>query len=254
MGVRLLLLSSLTLLALTGCVRVKDGLNLVPTTEYVVELDLKALERAGEDPDDATALLGEVVPQIRRRLEGADMPPSQVTMQGEGRLLIQVTGSNTRKLVERVLGIPVEFELNLAKDSADETDQLLTDARFVSMPLADGSGQILVRKDKGIDGGSLLNAMSTYDPVTDEPGIALTLNNHGNLQLAQLTKSNVGKQLAIIVEGKVMSAPFILEPILGGEILVSGGFSQEQANELAIQIRAGALPTPLRIIEEREVD
>jgi preprotein translocase subunit SecD len=104
-----------------------------------------------------------------------------------------------------------------------------------------------------VSGGDLTDAQPGFDQRTNEPIVSFRFNTSGARKFAQVTQENVGKPFAIILDNQVISAPVIREPILGGSGQISGSFTVESANDLAILLRAGALPAPLTIIEERTV-
>jgi preprotein translocase subunit SecD len=99
----------------------------------------------------------------------------------------------------------------------------------------------------------LVNATQDYDPQTGQPRVAIQLDGMGSRRFAKVTQENSGKPFAIIVDNKVISAPNINEPILGGSATISGGFTVQSANELAVSLRSGKLPVTLKVVEERTV-
>ena len=99
----------------------------------------------------------------------------------------------------------------------------------------------------------LTDAQPGFDQRTSEPIVSFRFNTSGARKFAQVTQENVGKPFAIVLDNEVISAPVIREPILGGSGQISGSFTVQSANDLAILLRAGALPAPLTIIEERTV-
>ena len=104
-----------------------------------------------------------------------------------------------------------------------------------------------------VSGGDLTDAQPGFDQRTSEPIVSFRFNTSGARKFAQVTQENVGKPFAIVLDNEVISAPVIREPILGGSGQISGSFTVQSANDLAILLRAGALPAPLTIIEERTV-
>ena len=111
----------------------------------------------------------------------------------------------------------------------------------------------LVEKRVLVSGGDLTDAQPGFDQRTSEPIVSFRFNTSGARKFAQVTQENVGKPFAIVLDNEVISAPVIREPILGGSGQISGSFTVQSANDLAILLRAGALPAPLTIIEERTV-
>ena len=104
-----------------------------------------------------------------------------------------------------------------------------------------------------MSGADLTDAQPGFDQRTSEPIVSFRFNTTGARKFAQVTQENVGKPFAIVLDNEVISAPVIREPILGGSGQISGSFTVQSANDLAILLRAGALPAPLTIIEERTV-
>jgi len=111
----------------------------------------------------------------------------------------------------------------------------------------------VVKKQVLVQGGDLTDAQATFDQRTSEPVVSFKFNTSGSRRFAQATTENVGQPFAIILDGQVLSAPVIREPITGGSGQISGSFTVQSANDLAVLLRAGALPAPLTIIEERTV-
>jgi preprotein translocase subunit SecD len=116
-----------------------------------------------------------------------------------------------------------------------------------------GGIPIAVRRLGGIRGDKLTNAQASFDAQTNEPVVSITFDRDGGARFARLTQENVNKPFAIILDGEVLSAPNINEPILGGSAQISGSFTTESANQLAIALRSGALPVELKVVEERSV-
>ncbi len=115
-----------------------------------------------------------------------------------------------------------------------------------SMPL-------LVQRRVMVGGDSLIDAQPGFDQRTNEPIVSFRFDSTGARLFGEVTRENVGKPFAIVLDNKVISAPVIREPILGGSGQISGNFTVQQANDLAILLRAGALPAPLNVLEERTV-
>jgi preprotein translocase subunit SecD len=111
----------------------------------------------------------------------------------------------------------------------------------------------LIEKHVLVSGGDLVDAQAGFDQQTSQPIVNFRFNSSGAQKFAAATQANVGKPFAIVLDNKVISAPVIREPILGGQGQISGNFTVQSANDLAILLRAGALPAPLTIVEERTV-
>jgi protein-export membrane protein SecD len=112
---------------------------------------------------------------------------------------------------------------------------------------------VVVRRRIEISGENLADARMSNDPQTGEPVVSIRFDSQGARRFGEITTRNVNKPFAIVLDDKVLSAPNINEPILGGSAQISGGFTAESANNLAIMLRNGALPAPLKIEEQRTV-
>jgi preprotein translocase subunit SecD len=137
---------------------------------------------------------------------------------------------------------------DIAQGIAPPGSQIVPNAN----PAKDGPA-IAVKRLGGIKGDQLINAQQSNDQQTNEPVVSITFDQQGGAKFAKLTTENVNRPFAIILDGKVLSAPNINEPILGGSAQISGSFTTESATQLAIALRSGALPVDLRVIEERSV-
>ncbi|MDC0074965.1 protein translocase subunit SecD, partial [Alphaproteobacteria bacterium] len=113
--------------------------------------------------------------------------------------------------------------------------------------------EYVLQKKVLLSGENLLDAQPTFDQQTAAPAVSFRLDASGGKTFGKITKKNIGKQFAIVLDGKVISAPVIRSAILGGSGIITGGFSVEEANDLAVLLRAGALPAPLTVLEERTV-
>jgi preprotein translocase subunit SecD len=119
--------------------------------------------------------------------------------------------------------------------------------------MQDGSGNIAVRRLGGISGDKLVKADPSFDQQSNQPAVTIQFDSEGGQKFTRMTQQNTGKLFAIILDGQVISAPVIREPIYGGVSQISGSFTVESANQLAIALRSGALPVDLKIVEERSV-
>jgi preprotein translocase subunit SecD len=125
---------------------------------------------------------------------------------------------------------------------------------FPYAPGTPGEGQsIAVQRLGGIRGDNLTGAQAGVDPQSNQSVVNIAFDAQGGAKFAKLTSENVGKPFAIILDGQVLSAPNINEPIVGGRAQISGSFTPESSNQLAIALRSGALPVPLAVVEERTV-
>ncbi|HEX8389671.1 MAG TPA: protein translocase subunit SecD, partial [Sphingomonas sp.] len=171
------------------------------------------------------------------------------------RIVVQVPGLENPDALKALLGRTARLEFKLVDLAADPA-QLAQGRPPVGSQLlryAEGGAPIAVKRQTIITGDQLADARQAYDQQTGEPNVTINFNGEGGRRFARVTRENVGKPFAIIVDEQVISAPNINEPILGGTAQVSGSFTVESANQLAIALRSGKLPVALRVVEERTV-
>lgn len=206
--------------------------------------------------DDAMDSATEVV---RRRIDALGTREPTIIRQGDTRIVVQVPGLEDPQALKELLGTTAQLEFKLVDDSALPTQVQAGIAPPGSeiFPFAEDSdfaGQfIAVERLGGIRGDSLTGAQSGVDSRNNEDVVNIQFDTQGGQKFAKLSTENVNKRFAIILDGEVISAPVFNEPILGGSAQISGSFDADSANELAIQLRSGALPVPLTVVEERSV-
>jgi preprotein translocase subunit SecD len=143
-------------------------------------------------------------------------------------------------------------DTNVSPDQAQQ-GRVPPDDEVLKSTKAENNQPYVVEKRVMVSGEDLTDAQPGFDQRTGEPIVNFRFNNNGARRFARVTQENVGRPFAIVLDNEVISAPVIREPILGGSGQISGNFTVESANDLAILLRAGALPAPLTIIEERTV-
>ncbi|AJP70879.1 protein translocase subunit SecD [Sphingomonas hengshuiensis] len=192
---------------------------------------------------------------VDKRINGLGTLEPTVVREGGNRIVVQVPGLDDPTALKKLLGQTAQLEFRLVDTTADpqQVAQGIAPAGSVLMPYADGGGMIAVQRQVMITGGMLVNATQTYDPQSGAPGVTLQLDGAGSKRFAKVTQENSGKPFAIIVDNKVISAPRINEPILGGSAVINGGFTVQSANELAIALRSGKLPIALKVVQESTV-
>ncbi|MBB3032532.1 protein translocase subunit SecD [Alteriqipengyuania lutimaris] len=196
---------------------------------------------------------------VRRRIDELGTREPTIIRQGDTRIVVQVPGLQDPQQLKALLGQTAQLEFKLVDPDALPNDvaQGIAPPGSEIFPYAAGSdfeGQnIAVRRLGGIQGDNLTGAQAGVDPQTNESVVNIQFDQQGGQRFAQLTTQNVGRPFAIILDGEVLSAPNINEPIRGGAAQISGSFTPESANALAISLRSGALPVDLAIVEERTV-
>ena len=197
---------------------------------------------------------------VRKRIDALGTREPTIIRQGDDRIVVQVPGLKDPQALKNLLGQTAKLEFKLVDTTALASDvaQGIAPPGSQVLPFADvqaGQGQtaIAVKRLGGIKGDQLTNAQAGFDPQTNVPVVNIQFNGEGGAKFARLTTENVNRPFAIILDGKVLSAPNINEPILGGSAQISGSFTTETANQLAIALRSGALPVDLKVVEERTV-
>jgi preprotein translocase subunit SecD len=195
---------------------------------------------------------------IARRMDEYGTKEATVVRQGSNRILVQVPGLQDPEALKALLGETATLEFKLVDITADAALVAQGQAPPGSqiLPFLDGrTGKdvIAVQRRVIVSGDDLIDASQGFDPQNNQPVVNIRFNSQGSKKFARVTQENAGKPFAIIVDGKVLSAPNIKEPILGGAAQISGSFTVESANKLAISLRSGKLPVALKVVEERTV-
>ena len=191
---------------------------------------------------------------VRRRIDEVGTREPTIQRQGEDRILVQVPGEKDPESIKRLLGQTAKLTFHLVDLETPLQQALAGNLPPGSMLLPsteEGQGQIVVRKRVEVSGESLVDAQPTFQQ--NEPVVSFRFDTAGGRKFGNVTREHVGELLAIVLDDKVISSPRIREPILGGSGVISGSFTVQSANELAVRLRAGALPAPLEIVEERSV-
>src|SRR6266404_3180018 len=193
---------------------------------------------------------------VERRVNELGTVEPLIQRQGTDRILVQVPGLQDPTQLKSILGKTAKMEFRMVDTTvpADQASQgrapLDSD---VLMSSTSPKTPYVIKKQVLVSGGDLTDAQPGFDQRSGEPIVSFRFNTTGARKFAQATSENVGQPFAIVLDNEVISAPVIREPITGGAGQISGSFTVQAANDLAILLRAGALPAPLTIIEERTV-
>lgn len=226
---------------------VRDGNRIVltPTKAGIDQAITQAMDTATE--------------VVRKRIDALGTREPTIIRQGAQRIVVQVPGLKDPAALKALLGKTAKLEFKLVDGTALPSDLQQGIAPPGSElvpyenPAQDGTVPLAVKRLGGIKGDRLTNAQQSFDQQTNAAIVNITFDQQGGAKFAKLTTENVGKPFAIILDGKVLSAPTIQEPIIGGTARISGNFTVESANQLAIALRSGALPVDLKVVEERTV-
>ena len=191
---------------------------------------------------------------VRRRIDPQGTKEITVINQGERRILVQVPGVEDPEALKQLIGQTARLEFKLVDLTADPNQVQAGRAPAGSqvLPMADGTGSMAVKRRVMVSGDQLVDAKQSFDQ-DGRPVVSITFNTTGARRFGRVTQENVNKPFAIILDDKVLSAPNINEPILGGQAQISGNFTVESANQLAVSLASGKLPVKLNVIEERTV-
>ena len=188
-------------------------------------------------------LMAQSIEIVRRRIDETGTREPTIQAQGKDRILLQVPGLDNPSQIKNLLGKTAKMTFHFT-DSKSKIGQNKT--------IYDSSGNsYFINKDVILSGDLLIDANATYHE--GEPAVSFRFNNLGTTKFAQITQENIGRIFAIILDGKVVTAPRINTAITQGSGVISGNFTVQEANDVALLLRAGALPAPLKIIEERTV-
>ncbi|MBY0383212.1 MAG: protein translocase subunit SecD [Xanthobacteraceae bacterium] len=193
---------------------------------------------------------------IERRVNELGTVEPLIQRQGSDRVLVQVPGLQDPTHLKQILGKTAKMDFRLV-DTSVSPEQALQGRVPLDSEVLKGTEPphvpYVVKKQVLVSGADLTDAQPSFDQRTGQPVVTFRFNSSGARKFAQATTENVKQPFAIILDNEVISAPVIQEPITGGSGQISGSFTVQQANDLAILLRAGALPAPLTIIEERTV-
>jgi preprotein translocase subunit SecD len=226
-------------------VRVVDSTRIVmtPTEAGLKDAVDKAMQTATE--------------VVRKRIDELGTREPTIVREGSERILVQVPGLQDPAGLKTLIGKTAKLEFKLVDLTADPAAvaQGRAPAGSQVLPYPEnpaGAPMLAVKRRVIISGDDLINAQLSHDQ-DQRPVVSITFNSQGGKKFARVTQENVGKPFAMILDGSILSAPNINEPILGGSAQISGNFTVESANQLAIALRSGKLPVGLKVIEERTV-
>ena len=211
----------------------KDDLIEIIYSKYgIIEIKKSALEQSLEI--------------VRRRIDEVGTKEPTIVKRGNERILIELPGLDDPNRIKKLLGKTANLNFRLvSEDDSEFGSELLF--------FEDNITKLNVNKRVVLSGDNLTNAKPSLDNRNNDTIVSFSLDRVGSKRFAKVTTENIGKRLAIILDNKIISAPQIREPIIGGNGQISGNFTFQSATDLALLLRSGALPAPLNIIEERTV-
>ncbi|MBI3418952.1 MAG: protein translocase subunit SecD [Proteobacteria bacterium] len=191
---------------------------------------------------------------VRRRIDETGTREPSIQREGENRIMVQLPGVSDPEHIKTLLGKTAKLTFQFVNDEVTPQDIAAhrIPAGFEALPTTDNpEKQEVVNRRVILTGETLTDAQAAFEQGM--PVVSFAFDGMGGRKFADATSSNVGKRFAIILDNEVISAPVIREPILGGRGIISGNFTVQSAQDLALLLRAGALPAPLVVLEERTV-
>ncbi len=242
------------------------GLDLKGGIHVVLEVDSSKLEK--ETPK--TEAVNRAMEVIRNRIDQLGVTEPLIQKQGDRWILVQLPGVENADRAIDLIGKTALLEFKLVEDSPEKIKEILGDKKFSEIladeklqeEIAEKGYELLLNKDNNIflvekkadvTGASLGDAKIDFGGQFNQPHVALEFKSDGVKKFARVTGDNINRRLAIVLDGKIQSAPVIRSKIPDGNAIIEGNFKLQDASDLALVLRSGALPVPLKIVENRTV-
>jgi protein-export membrane protein SecD len=215
-------------------------LRLTPTPAAIAEGVARAVEQT--------------IDVLRERIDGLALKPT-FQLQGDGRFVIEVPRQPDAARLKALIVAPGKLAFRFVDTSMSAAQAKLGEMPPQTEILPDQKGtSYLLEKRIAMSGDNLIDAQPSLDQRSNEPIVTFRFNAVGAREFARMTGEKVGMPMAVVLDGVVLAAPIIREPILGGSGQISGNFTVDGANDLAMLLRSGTLPAPLSIIEEHTLE
>jgi preprotein translocase subunit SecD len=218
-----------------------------------VNLLLRMKLKAIRDKKDKS--VEQALETIRNRIDQFGVTEPVIQREGTANIVVQLPGISDPKRAIELIGKTARLEFRLVDEDVDpasaipEDDEILMERHVDPTTQATSESPLVVKKKAIITGDLLSNAQIGFDPQFNQPFVAIEFNSTGARLFDQVTAGNVGKRFAVVLDGKVHSAPVIRERISGGSAQISGSFTEKEASDLALVLRAGALPAPVKVVQ-----
>ena len=202
-----------------------------------------------------SALVAQSIEVIRKRVDELGTTEPSIQRQGTNRVLVQVPGFGDSQRLKDIISRTARLTFHMVYPgmTAAQAQSQGLPAGTMILPTQDGGSELLY-EDIALGGESLVDAQPSYDQQRAMPVVSFKFDTRGAITFGQITGANVGQRFAIVLDNTVITAPVIQQPITGGSGQISGNFTTSTANDLAVLLRAGALPASLDVVEERTVD
>lgn len=204
-----------------------------------LELTQAGLDRAASDAADRSLEV------VRHRIDQVGVSEPVISRVGDDRILVQMPGVEDPAHLRALLGSTAKMTFQMVAPSPGPG--------VSELPLRDGSGTVLVEDRVALSGDRLDTAASAFDRQTGRPMVTFAFDHAGAITFAEITSTHIGQRFAVVLDGEVLTAPVIQSAILGGKGQITGNFTVDEAQTLAVLLSSGALPASLDVVEERSV-
>ena len=211
---------------------------------------------SGAAAADAHKAVQQSVEILRKRIDAMGTKETAITPEGADRIVIEAPGVSDPERLRAVIGKTAKLSFQMVDTTVSAEDiaagRIPPDDEL--LPSDDKySASYVVKKRLVVTGEMLTNANGTVDTQTNQPAVSFRFNGRGTQRFGEVTANNIGKPFAIVLDKRVISAPRINSAITGGDGIITGNYTTESANDLAVLLRSGALPAPLNVVEQRTV-
>ena len=204
---------------------------------------------------EAVKAVDQSIEIVRRRIDQLGTREPAINRQGKDRIVVQAPGESDPERLRRVIGQTAKLSFQMVDDSVPVAEAQAGRIPPGSILLPEDNPSepmILVKRRIEVSGDMLTSAQASFDQY-QRPVVSFRFNGQGTRRFGDISTKSVGKRFAIVLDTRVISAPVINEPLTGGSGQISGNFTTESANDLSVLLRAGALPAPLKVQEQRTV-
>lgn len=201
-----------------------------------------------------SSLVAQSIEVIRSRIDELGTTEPTIQRQGDTRLLVQVPGFGDSERLKNIISQTARLTFHMVYPglTAEQAEAQGLPPGTMILPTQDGTRELLY-EEVALGGESLVDAQPSYDQQRGIPVVSFRFDTRGAITFGEITSANVGQRFAIVLDNTVITAPVIQQPITGGTGQISGNFTTASANDLAVLLRAGALPASLDVVEERSV-
>ena len=216
----------------------------VQNDEFAIRMtDAKIAERKRAAMDQSIEI-------VRRRIDETGTREPSIQRQGDNRILVQLPGVDDPERIKNLLGQTAKLTFRLVDETANPADSHAPPGEEI-LPSVDEGRSYVVQKRVMVSGDTLVDAQPSFQD--GQAVVSFKFDSIGGRRFGEATRTNTGHLFAIVLDNKIISAPVIREPIMGGSGVISGHFTTQSAQDLALLLRAGALPAPIKILEQRTV-